>query len=138
MIRRSIINTTAAAVLSAGLVLTGAGVASAHECYVVKRSAQGTASASNSGNWFTLTVADLLAEAPDILGAPPLTDEQTQWALAEAEAQGIPSSFAIFGRFTIPKGDIPERLITDGKGVDSFFAAQLDKLIAIYMTALSM
>ncbi len=137
MIRRSITTAAAAAVLSVGLVFAGSGAASAHECYVVKRSAQGTAGAAHSGNWFQLTLADLLAEAPDILGAPPLTAAQTQWALAEAQAQGLPDSFAIFGKFTIPKGNIPERLITDAKGVDSFFAAYLDTLVAIYMEALT-
>lgn len=137
MIRRSITMTAAAAALSAGLVLAGSGVASAHECYVVKRSEQGTVGASHSGNWFHLTLADLLAEAPDILGAPALSEAQTEWALAEAQAQGIPDSFALFGRFTIPKGDIPENLITDAKGIDSFFAAYIDQLIAIYMEALT-
>jgi len=136
MIRRSI-KAAATVVLTAGLVFAGSGVASAHECYVVHRSAQGTAGAANSGNWFVLTVADLLAEAPDMLGAPALTPEQTDWALAAAEAQGIPDSFALFGRFTIPKGQIPERLITDGKGVDSFFASYIDQLIGIYMEALT-
>lgn len=136
MIRRSV-KAAATVVLTAGLVFAGTGVASAHECYVVHRSAQGTAGAAKSGNWHVLTVADLLAEAPDILGAPPLTPSQMSWALAEAEAQGIPDSFALFGRFTIPKGDIPERLITDGKGVDSFFAAYIDQLAGIYMAALT-
>lgn len=112
MTRRSITTAAAAAVLSAGLVFAGSGAAFAHECYVVKRSAQGTASASHSGNWFQLT-------------------------LAEAQVQGLPDSFAIFGKFTIPKGNIPERLITDAKGVDSFFAWYMDQLVAIYMEALT-
>lgn len=137
MIRRSVTTAAAAAVLSVGLVFAGTSVASAHECYVVKRSDQGTVGASHSGNWFHLTLADLLAEAPEILGAPALTEEQTAWALAEAEAQGIPDSFAIFTKFTLPKGSSPERLITDAKGIDSFFAAYIDQLIAIYMEALT-
>lgn len=137
MTRRSITTAAAAAVLSAGLVFAGSGAAFAHECYVVKRSAQGTAGASHSGNWFQLTLADLFAEAPEILGAPALSDAQMQWALAEAQAQGLPDSFAIFGKFTIPKGNIPERLITDAKGVDSFFASYMDQLVVIYMEALT-
>ncbi|WP_309066682.1 hypothetical protein [Microbacterium sp.] len=137
MIRRSLTTTAAAAVLSVGLVFAGSGAASAHECYVVKRSDQGSVGASHSGNWFNLTIADLLAEAPEILGAPPLNEEQTAWALAEAEAQGMPDSFAIFTRFTLPKGNTHERMINDAKGIDHFFAAYIDQLIAIYMEALT-
>jgi hypothetical protein len=136
MIRRSIITTAGAAALSFGLVFAGAGAASAHECYVVNRSAQGTAAAAHSGNWYVLTVADLLAEAPMIFQMPELTEDQTAWALAEADAQGIPDSFALFTRFTLPKGG-PAKLVTDSKGIDHFFAKYIDQLGEIYMTALT-
>lgn len=138
MIRRSITMATAAGALSLGLVFAASGAASAHECYVVKRSDQGTVGASHSGNWYHMTLEGLLAEAPEIIGAPPLNAEQTAWALAQADMAGIPDSFAIFTKFTLPKGHSPERLITDAKGIDSFFAKYIDQLIGIYMAALEM
>lgn len=137
MIRRSITTAAATATLSVGLVFAGAGAASAHECYVVNRSAQGTVGAAHSGNWYVLTVADLLAEAPGMLGVPALNETQTQWALAEAEAQGLPDSFALFTRFTLPKSTSTAKLIDDSKGIDHFFAKYIDQLIGIYMTALT-
>ncbi|GAB3272757.1 hypothetical protein [Microbacterium lacusdiani] len=138
MIRKSLVTTTATAALALGLVFAGTGAASAHECYVVKRSDQGSVGAAHSGNWFYVQLSELFLSAPGEIGVPPLTDSQLAWALAEADARGVPDSFALFGRFTIPKGDVPEYLLSDAKGIDRFFDAHIETVIAIYMEALTM
>ena len=120
------------AALTTGLVLGSAGVASAHECFVAKRSAAGTAGATHSANWQELTLVDLFSHLPPFL--PQLSPAQVEQAVGMAEAQGIPSSVAVFGKQTIPvsqDGWSPKS--SDGKGVDHFFSAYGDQLIGIVM-----
>jgi hypothetical protein len=110
------------AALTTGLVLGSAGVASAHERFITKRSAAGTAGATHSANWPELTLADLFSDLPPFL--PPPSQTQVQQAVDLAEAQGIPSSVALSGPQTIPvsqDGWSPKS--GDGKGVDHFFSA---------------
>ena len=129
MLRRTFVTAT----LTTGLVLGSAGVASAHECFIAKRSAAGTAAATHSANWEQLTLADLFSHLPPFL--PQLTAAQVDEAVALAEAQGIPSSVALFGKQTIPvsqDGWSPKS--GDGKGVDHFFSAYGDRLMGIVMT----
>ena len=121
------------AALTTGLVLGSAGIASAHECFVAKRSATGTTAATHSANWELLTLEELFSHLPPFL--PQLTPTQVDRAVALAEAQGIPSSVALFGKQTIPvsqDGWTPKS--GDGKGVDHFFSAYGDRLIGIVMT----
>jgi len=138
MIRKSLVTTAATATLALGLVFAGTGAASAHECYVVKRSDQGSVGAAHSGNWYNLSLVEIFAAAPEILGAPPLTDSQLAWALAQADTQGLPDSFALFTRATLPKGNVAPELLADAKGIDRFFDAHIETVIAIYMEALTM
>ena len=121
------------AALTTGLVLGSAGIASAHECFIAKRSAAGTAAATHSANWHELTLPDLFSHLPPFL--PALSPAQVDEAVALAETQGIPSSVALFGKQTIPVSqDEWSAKSGDGKGVDHFFSAYGDRLIGIVLT----
>jgi hypothetical protein len=135
MIRKTILT----AVTTVGLLAAGTGAASAHECYIANRSAQGNAGASHSANWYTLQMSDLFAEAHLFFGGDPLNEEQLAWALGQTEAQGIPLSVTMFERFTIPRSvEELEGLSTkssDGKGVDHFFSSYGDALFQVFAAA---
>ncbi|UWF78216.1 MULTISPECIES: hypothetical protein [Microbacterium] len=131
MIRKTI----ATAGLTAVLVLAGTGVASAHECYIPDRSAQGNTNATHSGNWETLELAGLFATAHEFLGGPALTPAQVDYALGLAEEQGIPLSLTTFLRDTLPKGKAPAEHSSDGKGIDHFFATYEGQLVSIFFEA---
>ena len=121
------------AALTTGLVLSSAGIASAHECFIAKRSATGTVAATHSANWHQLTLTGLFSDLPPFL--PQLTSAQGDRAVVLAEAQRIPSSVALFGKHTIPVSqDDWSPKSGDGKGVDHFFSAYGDRLISIVMT----
>ena len=129
MLRKTIVT----AALTTGLVLGSAGIASAHECFVAKRSATGTTASTHSANWHELTLTGLFSHLPPFL--PALTPAQVQEAVALAEAQGIPTSVALFGKQTVPVSqDEWSPKAGDGKGVDHFFTAYGDQLIGIVMT----
>lgn len=122
--------------LTAGLLATGTGVASAHECFVANRSAQGNAGAAHSANWYTLELAELYSHAHDFLGGRPLTEAEIATALEMATERGIPTSFTVFEKFTIPRSveDLEDMTSksADGKGIDHFFVAYGDQIIGIY------
>jgi hypothetical protein len=129
MLRRTFVT----AALTTGLVLGTAGVASAHECFIAKRSAAGTAASTHSANWHQLTLTDLFSHLPPFL--PALTPAQVEEAVGLAQAQGIPTSVALFGKQTIPVSqDEWSPKSGDGKGVDHFFSAYGDQLMGIVMT----
>ena len=130
MLKKSI----AAGTLAVGLVFAGAGAASAHECYIPNRSDAGNANATHSANWFAGSVTEFFGFAHEIFGGAPLTPEQIEWATAEAAAQGIPTSFTIFGKKLLPAGGGGP---ADGKGVDHLFEAYGAQLGAIYAAALA-
>ena len=136
-----LLKTTTTLALAAALVLAGAGSASAHECFVAKRSAQGNAGASHSANWYTLEVTELFASAHFFVPGieAPLTPAQIDTAVAMTSQAGIPTSFTLFERFTIPKsvdemGEV-ESASVDGKGVDHFFQAYGEQLMGIALAA---
>lgn len=135
MIRR----TTTTLALAAALVVSGAGAASAHECYVANRSAQGNAGASHSANWYTLQVAELYSSVhffmPEMFPQA-LTEEQVAEAVAMTAEAGVPTSFTVFEKFTIPR-NVAEGSAksTDGKGIDHFFAGYGEQLIGIAVEA---
>ena len=136
-----LIKPTATLALAAALVVAGAGSASAHECFVANRSDKGNAGASHSANWYTLQVSELFASAhlfvPGI--EEPLTAAQVDAAVAMTAEAGIPTGFTLFERFTIPRSaDELEQLgsaSADGKGIDHFFVAYGDQLMAIALAA---
>lgn len=138
MIRKTLVTLA----LTAGMVGGTAGIASAHECFVANRSAQGNAGASHSANWYTLEVSELYASAHVFLSEDPtdplpaLTEEQVADAVARTSAAGIPTSFTVFERFTIPRNLQEMEDLTaksaDGKGIDHFFYAYGEQIIGIY------
>jgi len=135
MLRR----TAATLALTTALVAAGAGAASAHECYVANRSAQGNAGASHSANWYTLTLDELFRSGHLFLGGDPLTDEQLETALDLARQQGVPLSFTVFERFTLPKSigelEAVSSKSADGKGIDHFFVRYGDAIVGIFFAA---
>ena len=135
MLRR----TAATLALATSLVAAGAGAASAHECYIANRSAQGDAGASHSANWYTLKVEELYRSGHEFLGGAPLTEAQVSKALAMTAEAGVPLSFTVFERFTLPRSmDELEGLTTksaDGKGIDHFFIAYGDAIVGIFFAA---
>jgi hypothetical protein len=131
--------TAATLALTVGLVGVGAGAASAHECYIANRSEQGNAGASHSANWYTLQLEELFRTGHFFLGGEALTDAQVESALAMAADAGVPSSFTVFERFTIPRSverleEITSRS-SDGQGVDHFFVKYGDAIVGIFLTA---
>ena len=124
------------AALTTGLVLSSAGIASAHECFIAKRSATGTTAATHSANWHELTLSALFSDLPPFL--PQLTPAQVEEAVDMAQQQGIPTSVALFGKHTIPVSqDEWSPKSADGKGVDHFFSAYGDRLVGIVMAVSS-
>lgn len=135
MIRR----TTTTLALAAALVVSGAGAASAHECYVANRSDKGNAGASNSANWYTLQVAELYSSVhffmPELFPQP-LTEAQVAHAVELTAEAGVPTSFTVFEKFTIPKSmDEASAKSSDGKGIDHFFTGYGEQLIGIALEA---
>lgn len=127
------------AIVGAILVLAlAATTVSAHECFVVNRSAQGDAGASHSGQWFTLTMHQIFAETEQF-GLPDLSASQVDWAVARAAALGLPASFTIRTDKTI--GEHAAAFTTggksaDGKGVDHLVDAYGDAIVGIVFEAL--
>ena len=135
MIRKTVLTLA----LSAGMVAATAGAASAHECFIANRSAQGDAAATHSANWSTLALADLYSQAHLFLQTGrPLSPAEVDAAVAQAAQQGIPTSFTVFGRHMLPRSvEEMEQLSSrssDGKGVDHFFVAYGEDIIAIYFS----
>ena len=134
MIRKTVLTLA----LSAGLVAATAGAASAHECFIADRSASGNAAATHSDNWSTLALAELFSSAHLFLGTDrPLTPAEVDTAVAAAAAQGIPTSFTVFGRHMLPRSveqleELSSRS-SDGKGVDHFFVAYGEDIVGIYL-----
>ena len=132
MIRKTLVTLA----LTAGMVAGTAGIASAHECFVANRSEKGNAGADNSANWYTLHLSDLFAQGHQFLGGPALTDPQMAHALGVAAEAGVPSSFTLFEKFTIPRNLMSEEDLTgtsaDGKGIDHFFYAYGEKIIGAF------
>ncbi|HEX2884287.1 MAG TPA: hypothetical protein VHQ42_06920 [Candidatus Limnocylindria bacterium] len=136
-------------VLAAALLAVTATATFAHECYVVNRGSTGSQqSGTNSNAWLYVTLPDLAMflsdpSSPDAL--PPLNAEQLEDFVAAAEAAGVPSEFSIFlggrphtGGFTIADNDGFEKNghAADGSGMEHFFDAWMDEVIAAYMGAL--
>jgi hypothetical protein len=106
--RRRILATTA---MAAVFVLVSAGTASAHECFIANRSAQGNAGATHSDNWIPVSVVEF-ANSPDF---PPGVDPECFidfWL-----GNGGPESFTVRSDKTIGEGSSNPNL-GDGTGLD--------------------
>ena len=120
--------------VAAALGLATAGTAAAHECYNASRSEQGNLQAGTQSNtWFTLVVADVIAEEVD-LG---MYDAQTGECILEAyEEAGGQASFTIKvvgGKDGLIAGGVTnQELLSDGKGIDHIFAAYGETIMGAY------
>jgi hypothetical protein len=110
----------------------------AHDCFVVNRSDTGSAHASGSQAWATVTLTMIYEETEDF-GFPDLTPAQVDYAVALAGSLGVPDSFTVRADKTLleaasgwQKGDHA----TDGKGIDHFFDVYGDRLIGALFAAL--
>lgn len=122
--------TLTAAALTGALFVGSAGVASAHECFIVNRSEKGNVAAGRSANWEPVPLAALFSGAHEFFGGPALTPTQVAQAVEQAEARGLPSTITFFMRATIPQG-APDRVKDDLKGVDHL-DSHIDTLAGIY------
>jgi hypothetical protein len=136
-------------VLAVSLLALTAGATFAHECYVVNRSSTGSQQAgTNSKAWLYVTLpmlAEFIADPSDPTAPPQLVGAQVDAFVAKAEALGVPSEFAVFiggrpktGGFTIGENSGFEKNGhgTDGSGVDHFFSAYFEQIVAAYEYAL--
>lgn len=120
--------------LTAALGLATATTAAAHECYNASRSDQGNLKAGTQSNtWFTLVVADIIAE--EVAGG--LYDEATgECVLAAYEAEGGLASFTIKvvgGKDGLIAGGVTNHeILADGTGIDHIFAAYGETIIGAY------
>jgi hypothetical protein len=133
-----------ATVLATALIALTAGATFAHECFNASRSEQGNAGAANSGNWATESVAELFGvihffEIPGVETA--LTPAQQEVAFETATEMGVPSNVTIFvGKITIGANGnafTDGGKAADGKGIDHFFAAYGEQLVAAYFAGLA-
>ena len=122
------------------LAMSVAGTAAAHECYVANRSDQGnTQAGSNSQAWLSLATLDsafdFIAQA---VAGPALDADQKAWAVAQAQAAGIPDTITIFvGNHTIAGGTPAQARGTfDQKGID-YLEGAFPVLVGIYYAALA-
>jgi hypothetical protein len=132
MIRRSI----AATALAVTLILPTAGAVLGHECIIVSRSDQGDIGATHSGNWAVLSLRSVFTDIlPFVLGAPPLSPSQLDWAVATATAQGVPGSWVTRTDKVIGEGSSNPNL-ANGKGLDHLADVYGAQLAGIYFAAL--
>lgn len=120
--------------LAAALGLATASTAAAHECYNASRSDKGNEKAgANSNAWFTLVVADIIAEEVEA----GLYDAATGDCIIGAyEATGAPSSFTIKvigGKDGLLAGGVTNHeILSNGKGIDHAFAAFGGDIVGSY------
>ncbi|HKX74598.1 MAG TPA: hypothetical protein VJR05_04330 [Acidimicrobiia bacterium] len=133
---------TAISIMVGLLVLGPAGMALAHECIVVNRSATGSEKAANSGNWFYVTTDDIIVF---ITGDPSLVPALSEPYRQAVEEAGLPTEFAIFERRTLgTRGDgsstpgyTDRGHTSDGKGIEHLFeGGYVDQYVAILLSLL--
>ena len=128
------------AIIAVLLVMSLAGTAAAHECYVANRSDQGnTQAGSNSKAWLTIATLDSAFDfVAQAVTGPVLDADQKAWAVDQARAAGIPNTITIFvGNHTLA-GDTPAeaRGTFDQKGID-YLEGAFPVLVSIYFAALA-
>lgn len=128
--------TVQATMLASVLLLGSAGAALGHECIISSRSEQGNAGATNSKVWTTLTTEQIFGFIHFIVDGDPLSHSQITWAVAAADAAGIPDSFVVRSDKTIGGGSANPNL-ADGKGLDHLSALYGPQIVGIYFAALS-
>lgn len=128
-----------APVVALGVVVGSSTAAFAHHCYNASRSAQGNAGAGQSNGWFTLTLADLYADAVANsveFGLPPASPAQIPAMVAAARQAGVPESFVILAHSTAANGTLKKgepKQASDGKGIDFFDSVYIEQIIGAYI-----
>jgi hypothetical protein len=121
--------------VAAALCLATATTAAAHECFNASRSDQGNLMAGTQSNaWFTLVVADIIAEEVDA----GLYDEATGECILGAYTDaGGPESFTIKvigGKDGLLAGGVTsQEVLSNGKGIDHVFAAYGEIIVGAYV-----
>jgi hypothetical protein len=124
----------ASLVLGASVLAVAAPVVSAHECYVVNRSAKGEAGADHSARWDRLPLGAIFGFIHEVVAGDPLTPTQIEWAVAEGVSQGLPAD----GWLTRTDRTISNGQRTaDGKGVDHLAEVYGEQIVGIYFEALA-
>jgi hypothetical protein len=128
---------SASAVAAGALILTLAGTASAHECIISSRSAQGNLQAgAHAKVWQYLPLEVVFTQfLPSETGQPALNADQLAWAMEQSAAAGIPAVFTIRTDKTIGEGSNNPNL-ANGKGLDHAVDLYGDALGGIYFAAL--
>jgi hypothetical protein len=96
--------------------------------------------ALHSQVWALLRLSDVFGFINQEVGGPPLSPAQINWALTEAQAQGIPLSFVVRADKTIAEGTPAmdrNGHATDGQGIDHAADAFGAQVVAIYFEALA-
>jgi hypothetical protein len=139
-----------ASVLAVALTAVTAGAALAHECYVANRSSQGNqAAGTHSKSWIYVDLPGLaafLSDPSDPEALPPLSESQLAYFVARAQELGVPSDIGLFvggrpktGGFTIAgqaAGFVANGKGSDGRGLEHFFEAHIENVVAAYLEAL--
>jgi hypothetical protein len=126
-----------ASLLAGSLAVASIGAASAHECVISSRSAQGDIGATNSSRWITLTLADVLGFIHTVIPGQadmPLTPAQIDWAVANRG--DLPLSWVTRGDKTIGEGSANPNL-ADGRGLDHLADLVGPQVGALYFAALA-
>jgi hypothetical protein len=118
-VRRFSVRAAGAVATAGALLAVSAGSASAHECYVANRSAQGNASvAEHSAAWTSFTLSFVVTQ---FLGQ---TQEVADCVVAAAPGAGVPTMFVVGGKQAVGSGGVimennPNAArATDGHGID--------------------
>ncbi len=133
----SIRRVTASATVAVALTLAVAGTAVAHECIISSRSAQGNQQAGTQSKAWTILPLEVVFTVllPGDTGQPALEGNQLTFALAQADAAGIPASFTIRADKTIGANSNNPNL-ANGKGLDHAVDLYGAALGGIYFAAL--
>jgi|SRR6185369_7721201 len=122
--------------LAGSVTMVAAPAVFAHECTIASRSAQGNVGAQHSANWGTLTLADIFGFINGVVGGPPLSPSQIDWAVAEAIAEGLPADgWVTRTDKTIGEGSSNPNL-ANGKGLDHLADSVGPQIVGIYFQAL--
>ena len=122
--------------LAGSVAMVAAPTVFAHECTIASRSAQGDAGALHSGTWVRLTLSDIFGFINTVVGGPPLSPAQIDWAIGEAVAEGLPANgWVVRSDKTIGEGSSNPNL-ANGKGLDHLGDSVGGQIVGIYFQAL--
>ena len=122
--------------LAGSVAMVAAPTVFAHECTIASRSAQGDTGALHSASWTRITLADVFGFINTLVGGPPLSPSQIDWAVNEAIAEGLPADgWVVRSDKTIAEGSSDPNL-ANGKGLDHLADSVGGQIVGIYFQAL--